>query len=61
MSKRELRRDETAIDASLSCLVGDGANAKDVLFKIRIGELKGSAAKDALAAARYADWKSANA
>lgn len=40
MRDRDLRRGDSPIDASLSCLVGDGAHAKDVLFKIKIGEIK---------------------
>ena len=56
--KTDTKRDATAIDASLNCLVGDGEKAKDVLFKIQTGALKGAEAKTALAAARYEDWKS---
>lgn len=37
----DIQRDRTVLDATLSAMVGDGANAHDVLFKIRTGELRG--------------------
>ncbi len=59
MNKRpnDIQRGPSVIDASLNCLVGDGPLTKDVLFKIQTGALKGADARDALAKARYDDWK----
>lgn len=37
----DIQRDKTVLDASLDALVDDGANARDILFKIKRGELRG--------------------
>lgn len=55
-TKNVIQRNKTAIDANLNCLIGDGERAKDALFKIKSGILKGPEADKELKLARYQDW-----